>query len=150
MRFDRCCGTTILIAILLVLLPSLTAQTPKAPGIDALKRADAAFRAGFVARQSGNLDEARARFAEAARLAPQIPEAHEALGAVLGELGQPAEAVEEFKAALKLKPANPAIETKSGHRPRKSRSTRQGHLALRGSPERLAKARSPARRCRLL
>jgi len=46
---------------------------PKEP--DPLKRADAAFRAGYTAMQAGDLELARVQFALAARLAPQIPEA---------------------------------------------------------------------------
>src|ERR1035438_285552 len=89
MKVDRKHTYTLLIAILAALIPLLPAQVPQKPAPPnrgALTRADAAFRAGFAARQAGNLPEARARFAEAARLAPRIPEAHEALGAVLGEL----------------------------------------------------------------
>ena len=102
------------------LLPSalhLQAQTPnpaQAPNLKkfpSLKKADAAFHAGFAARQSGNLELARTKFAEAVKLAPQIPEGHEALGAVLLELGRPAEAVPEFEAAAKLKPADAEIES---------------------------------------
>ena len=78
---------------------------------DQLKKADAAFRAGYAAQQAGQLEEARARFSEVVRLAPQIPEAREALGAVLLELGRPADAVSQLEAAEKLKPEDQAIET---------------------------------------
>jgi len=40
----------------------------------------------------------------------KFPEAHEALGAVLVELGNPAEAVQELEAAGKLKPGDQEIE----------------------------------------
>src|SRR5579859_2818363 len=89
----------------------LACQAPAAQKADALKRADMAFRAGYAAQQAGNLELARSHFAEAARLAPRIPEAHEALGAVLVELGKTAEAIQELEAALKLKPGNREIET---------------------------------------
>src|ERR1035437_2512145 len=75
----------------------LATQAPVPQKADALKRADAAFRAGYTAQQAGNLELARAHFAEAARLAPRIPEAHEALGAVLIELGKPAQAIQELR-----------------------------------------------------
>src|SRR5208282_5259580 len=89
----------------------LQAQTPAPAGADAIKRADEAFRAGYAAQQAGNIEEARAQFAEAVRLAPKIAEAHEALGAVLLELDKPSDAVAELEAAFKLKPADPGIES---------------------------------------
>ena len=78
---------------------------------DAVKRADAAFHAGYAARQQGNLELARSKFAEAVKLQPQIAIGHEALGAVLVELGRPAEGAKEFEAAAKIKPSDDAIET---------------------------------------
>ena len=89
----------------------VSAQTPRPKEPEALKRADAAFRAGYAAQQAGNLELARAKFADAVRLAPQIPEAHEALGAVLVQLDKPREAIPELETALKLKPADAGIET---------------------------------------
>src|ERR1700733_4186366 len=77
---------------------------PQSAEFLALQEADAAFRAGYAAMQAGKLDEARQRFADAVRLAPQIPEAHLALGAILSQLGRPEEAIPELEAALKLKP----------------------------------------------
>src|SRR5580698_9770600 len=77
---------------------SAIAQEP-----NAAKQADAAFRAGFAARQAGQLEVARARFTEVVRLAPKIPEGHEALGTVLVEMGKPAEAIAQLDAAAKLK-----------------------------------------------
>ena len=75
------------------------------------ENADAAFREGYAARQSGNLELARTEFAKVVSLAPQIPEGHEALGAVLLELGQPADAIAELETAAKLKPGD------AGNRP---------------------------------
>ena len=69
-----------------------------------LKQADAAFRAGFAARQSGNLELARTKFAEVATLEPKIPEGHEALGAVLLEMGKADDAITELETAAKLQP----------------------------------------------
>jgi len=67
----------LLIAVLVSLLASwslsVTAQAPRLRKTGKLKRADAAFRAGHDALQSGNLELARAKFAEASHLAPQIP-----------------------------------------------------------------------------
>ena len=80
------------------------AQTATTVNSQALKKADAAFREGFLARQSGNLALAQAKFAEVVKLEPGIPEAHEALGAVLLEMGKPTDAIAELEAAAKLKP----------------------------------------------
>src|ERR1700722_5892476 len=107
----------ILVAIPLVL--SSQASNPQTPDAhnpdrqksDQLKNADAAFHAGYSALQAGNLEQARIQFAQAASLAPQIPEGHEALGEVLIELGRPVEAVPELEAALQLKPSDQEIET---------------------------------------
>src|ERR1035438_141288 len=101
----------VLAGILATLPLALAAQSSRGQKPDALKRADTAFRAGYAAQQAGNLELARAHFAEATRLAPRIPEAHEALGTVLIELGKPTEAVQELEAALKLKPGDQGIET---------------------------------------
>jgi protein O-GlcNAc transferase len=69
----------------------------------ALQKADAAFRAGYAAMQAGRLEEARQDFASAVALAPQLPEAHIAMGAILVQLDRPAEAVPELEKALRLK-----------------------------------------------
>ena len=97
----------------LVMTPGLllAAQAPGAQPSDVLERAGAEFRAGLAAQQAGQLEEARARFADAVRLAPAIAESHEALGAVLMELDKPDQAVPEFEAALARKPGDPGIET---------------------------------------
>jgi len=85
-------------------------KTTKMPA-DGIKQADAAFRAGVAARESGNLEVARSKFAEVVRLQPRIAEGHEALGTVLAELGRPLEGAKEFEAAAKIKPSDPGIET---------------------------------------
>ena len=90
-----------------------TAQTASsdATGQVALERADAAFHAGYAAMQAGKLEEARQDFADTVRLAPQLPEAHVALGAILVQLDRPDEAVPELQAALTLKPGDPIAAT---------------------------------------
>ena len=96
------------------LLTFTTAARPQAakPGAsDAIKRADAAFHEGYAAREAGNLELARTKFAEVVRLQPRIAEGHEALGAVLTELGRPLDGAREFEAAAKLKPSDQALET---------------------------------------
>jgi protein O-GlcNAc transferase len=86
------------------------AATPSAARKTALQQADAAFRAGYAAMQAGRLEEARQDFADTVRLAPQLPEAHVALGAILAELGRSDEAIPELKKALELKPGDDAAE----------------------------------------
>lgn len=86
------------------------AQQPKPGTREAIRAANAAFQRGVAASQAGQLDEARAQFAEAVRLAPQIPEGHDALGSILIAVGRPAEAVAELEKAAKLKPHDPVIE----------------------------------------
>ncbi len=96
----------------LAIFSALTfAQPSKPPDADALKRADAAFHAGFAARQAGKLAVARAAFAKVVQLAPSIPEGHEALGEVLLEMNQPREAIPEFAAALELKSGDRGTES---------------------------------------
>jgi protein O-GlcNAc transferase len=111
MRDTRSQIAALVIAGLAVWMPALEAQSPKPPGAKAMQQADAAFRAGLAAQQVGQVEKARASFAEAVRLAPDIAEAHEALGAVLLELDKPDEAVKELEAAFKLKPDDAGIET---------------------------------------
>lgn len=98
------------LAFLLVASP-LAAQSQKPQKPDAVKQADAAFRAGLAARQAGRLDAAREQFALVVQLAPQIAEGHEALGALLLEMGNPAEAIPQLEAAEKLKPNDLGVET---------------------------------------
>ncbi len=96
----------------LILHLSLPAQSAEnSQNRDSLKQADASFRAGYAAQQAGDLELAQTRFSEATRSAPQIAEAHEALGAVLIELNKPVEAVAELQTALKLKPGDIGIES---------------------------------------
>jgi len=85
-------------------------QKSTKPAADVIKRADAAFRAGVAARESGNLEVARSKFVEVVRLQPRIVEGHEALGAVLAELGKPLEGAKEFEEAAKIRPNDDVIE----------------------------------------
>ena len=91
-------------------MAQLCAQEPSAADAATLKQADAAFHEGYAAQQSGDLELARAKFAEVVKLEPQIAEAHEALGAVLLEMNRPAEAVAELESAAQLKPGNTGNE----------------------------------------
>lgn len=87
-------------------------QAQSSPGAAqaALQRADAAFRAGYAAMQAGKAEEARQDFAETVKLAPQLPEAHVALGAILVQLDRPEEAIPELQKALDLKPGDAGAE----------------------------------------
>jgi protein O-GlcNAc transferase len=105
------CGLIRLLAVAATLSQTCAGLAQSSPDADAVNRAGAAFRAGYAAQQAGKLEEARTDFAQAAQFAPQIAESHEALGAVLLELDKPADAVPELESALKLKAADPDIET---------------------------------------
>ncbi|MGA9587750.1 MAG: tetratricopeptide repeat protein [Terracidiphilus sp.] len=98
-------------ALLSVPLVALPQTAKKKPAPDVIKLADAAFREGYVARQDGNLELARTKFAEVVRLQPNIAEGHEALGAVLVESGKPLDGALEFEAAETIKPSDDGIET---------------------------------------
>jgi hypothetical protein len=47
-------------------------QNTSRPNPDVVKRADEAFRAGVSARESGNLEVARSKFADVVRLQPRF------------------------------------------------------------------------------
>ena len=111
MRLGRVLPRDTLMCILLSASVQITAQQPKPAKTGAIAQADAAFHEGSAAREAGNLELARARFAEVVRLEPKIAEGHEALGAVLVELGRPSEGVAQFQAAADLKPNDDAIES---------------------------------------
>src|SRR5438552_10039522 len=89
--------------VLLCVAMQVAAQQPKQAKTGAIAQADAAFHAGSAAREAGDLELARAKFAEVIRLEPQIAEGHEALGAVLAELGRASEGLAQFEAAARLK-----------------------------------------------
>src|ERR1700739_431127 len=88
-----------------------TSQASKDAAPEVIKQADASFHEGFAARQAGNLELARSKFAEVVRLQPEIAEGHEALGTVLVELGKPLDGAREFEAAEAIKPSDDAIES---------------------------------------
>jgi tetratricopeptide (TPR) repeat protein len=106
------------------------AQKP-APSPGALQKADAAFRAGYAAMQAGRLEEARKDFANTVALAPRLPEAHSALGAILVQLSHPREAVPELEKALQLKPgdATAAVNLALAHEAIGKKLVAQGNAA---------------------
>lgn len=69
----------------------------------ALRKADAAYRAGQAALAHRNLDEAQADFEQVVRLAPQAEQGHSALGAVLFARGHTNEAIHELEKTLAMK-----------------------------------------------
>ena len=62
---------------------------------------------GAIARQRGDLEEARELFSRAALLDPGRAEAHNNLGVILEEMGQPEEATASYRRALGLRPEYP-------------------------------------------
>ena len=94
----------------LLCLPLIAAAQTAKPVPDAIRQADAAFHEGYAARQNGNLELARTKFAQVVRLQPNIAEGHEALGAVLVETGRPLDGAHEFEVAAKIKPSDVGIE----------------------------------------
>src|ERR1700760_88712 len=91
---------------LLAVLPLLAQVSPSTA-----KQADAAFKAGYAALTSNDLQTAREDFQHVVKLVPQVEEGHSALGAVLLQLNLYPEAIAELKRALKLKPADAAAQT---------------------------------------
>ncbi|HEY3705811.1 MAG TPA: tetratricopeptide repeat protein [Terracidiphilus sp.] len=110
MRTDRRLVWRAGVSALLVTAGTLFAAQAANPASEGLRKADAAFRAGYAASQQGHYEEARARFSEVVKLAPQIAEGHEALGSAFIALDRPAEAVPELEKAVQLKPDDAVIE----------------------------------------
>jgi len=101
----------LVVCAVVALSSAISGQKTDNPAANGIKRADAAFHEGYAAREAGKLELARSKFAEVVRLQPKIAEGHEALGAVLVEMGKPMEGAKEFEAAAKIKPSNDGIET---------------------------------------
>jgi protein O-GlcNAc transferase len=104
----------------MVLANAAFSQEPSA----ALKKADAAYRAGQAALAQKDLSAAQADFEQVVQLAPQAEQGHSALGAVLVSRGHAKEGIRELEKALAIKASD---------------STAQMNLALAyeqiGSPE---------------
>src|SRR3984957_4643872 len=69
----------------------------------ALKKADAAYRAGQAALAQRDLNAAQADFEQVVKLAPQAEQGHSALGAVLVSRGLVKEGIYELEKALAIK-----------------------------------------------
>lgn len=92
--------TTIAALAVLAAAYRLPAQGPS----ESLKQADADYREGVAALNRGDLQSAKAKFAEVVRLAPSAEQGHSALGAVLEREGKTAAAIAELQKALAIKP----------------------------------------------
>jgi tetratricopeptide (TPR) repeat protein len=97
------CDGELIASIALWATLAATAQTHQVPA-DQVKQADTAFKAGYAALTSNDLQTAREDSQKVVKLVPQIEEGHSALGAVLLQLNLFPEAIAELKRALKLKP----------------------------------------------
>ena len=69
----------------------------------ALRKADAAYRAGQFALAQRDLSAAQTDFEQVVKLAPQAEQGHSALGAVLVNRGQTREGIRELEKALAIK-----------------------------------------------
>jgi protein O-GlcNAc transferase len=77
----------------------------------ALKKADAAYRAGQAALAQRDLSSAQADFEQVVQLAPQAELGHSALGAVLVNRGHLKEGIRELEKALAIKASDSAAQT---------------------------------------
>lgn len=77
----------------------------------ALKKADAAYRAGQAALAQKDLSAAQADFEQVVQLAPQAEQGHSALGAVLVGRGHLKEGIRELEKALAIKANDSAAQT---------------------------------------
>jgi protein O-GlcNAc transferase len=102
---------SIVACVYMAAVATVSGQAASKNGLEAIKRADAAFHAGYAAREAGKLELARSNFAEVVRLQPKIAEGHEALGTILVELGKPLDGAKELEAAATIKPGDEGIET---------------------------------------
>ncbi len=106
----RCFLTGALSLCAVVAIAQQATKTDAAqPSTRNLRLANQAFHAGYAALEAQHLETARTEFTRVVQLAPQLPEGHMALGAVLVQLGHADEAIPELKKALELRPDDPGI-----------------------------------------
>jgi protein O-GlcNAc transferase len=79
------CDGELLASIALWPTLAASAQTHQVP-VDQVKQADTAFKAGYAALTSNDLQTAQEDFQKVVKLVPQVEEGHSALGAVLLQL----------------------------------------------------------------
>jgi protein O-GlcNAc transferase len=94
----------------------------------ALKKADAAYRAGQAALAQRDLSAAQADFEQVVQLAPQVEQGHSALGGVLVSRRHTKEGIRELEKALAMKATD---------------STAQMNLAMRINRSGLRRKPSP-------
>src|SRR6516225_3504082 len=99
--------TLLLLSLILSshLVYAQSAPSQKSPA-DAIKAADAAFRAGSAAYQRNDLRTAHTEFARVVHLAPKIAAGHTAFGTVLLAENNPKAAATELELAHKLDPSD--------------------------------------------
>jgi len=85
--------------VLIALTCAAFSQEPSA----ALKKADAAYRAGQAALALKDLSAAQTDFEQVVQLVPQVEQGHSALGAVLVSRGHAKEGIRELEKALAMK-----------------------------------------------
>jgi tetratricopeptide (TPR) repeat protein len=95
-------GRVVVAATLLAALTLSQAAFPQEPSA-ALKKADAAYRAGLAALAKRDLSSAQADFEQVVQLAPQAEQGHSALGSVLVTGGHTKEGIRELERALAIK-----------------------------------------------
>ncbi|WP_260736166.1 tetratricopeptide repeat protein [Tunturiibacter lichenicola] len=95
----------------LVALMALTTVAHSQEPSAALKKADAAYRAGQAALAQRDLSSAQADFEQVVQLAPQAEQGHSALGAVLVNHGRLKEGIQELEKALAIKASDSAAQT---------------------------------------
>jgi protein O-GlcNAc transferase len=95
----------------LVALMALTMAAHSQEPSAALKKADAAYRAGQAALAQRDLSSAQADFEQVVQLAPQAEQGYSALGAVLVNRGRLKEGIQELEKALTIKASDSAAQT---------------------------------------
>jgi protein O-GlcNAc transferase len=95
-------GFAVMTSALLVTIAASRIAFAQEPST-ALRRADAAYRAGQAALAQKDLIAAQADFEQVVQLAPQAEQGHSALGAVLVSRGNPKEGIHELEKALAIK-----------------------------------------------
>lgn len=93
----------LMVSILLLMIGGLSAQAQS----DVLSISDHYFESGIRLYQAGHLPEAQWAFEQALLLDPQTLDAHNNLGSIKAQLGDPKGALEDFRAELALDPNHP-------------------------------------------
>ncbi len=94
---------------MLVWLPPAASSFAQA-ATEALKQADAKYRAGTAALARNDLQEAQKDFAEVVRLSPRSWQGHSSLGGALLRMGRAKESVPEFERTLVLMPGESSAQ----------------------------------------